>query len=229
MGQQALRAELAACCRRLHARGILAGTEGNCSLRLEDGSLLVTASGIDKATIGEHDVLHCDLQGQLLSSPMPGQRLSSEVAMHLTLYRARPDIGAVVHAHPVAATGCAAAGVGLPDDVLPELPVVVGGVALVPYGRPGTPALGAAMHPFLADHEVFLLANHGVTVVGRTLTDAVTRMESVEQSAQILLAATRLGGPRPLPPGEAEALRALGPRARRLLDRSPADVLTDGV
>ncbi len=216
---QATRSALAACCRRLHARGILAGTEGNCSVRLSDGTLLVTASGIDKATLSDGDVVHCEADGTVLTAP-PNRRLSSEVDMHLTLYRARPDIGAVVHAHPVAATGFAAAGVPIPDDVLPELPVVVGGVALVPYGRPGTPALGAAMHPFLADHEVFLLANHGVTVVGRTLTEAVTRMESVEQSAQILLAATRLGGTRPLPAGEVEALRALGPRAHRLMDPS---------
>jgi len=116
-----------------------------------------------------------------------------------------------VHAHPPAATGFAAAGRGLPADVLPELPVVVGPVALVPYARPGTQALADAIAQCAPDHEVFLLANHGVTAVGHSLSDAVLRLESVEQAARILLVATLLGGAVPLPPGEAAALASLRP------------------
>lgn len=129
--------------------------------------------------------------------------------MHLAIYAARRDVGAIVHAHPPVATGFALAGEGMPHDLLPELPVVVGPVALVPYGRPGTPALASAMTPFLPAHEVFLLANHGVTTVGRSLTDALLRMESVEQAARIITVARLLGGARPLPPGEGDALAAL--------------------
>jgi L-fuculose-phosphate aldolase len=131
--------------------------------------------------------------------------------MHLACYAARADVQAVVHAHPPVATGFATAGQGIPADVLPEIPVVVGPVALVPYGRPGTPALAAAMVPYLATHEVFLLANHGVTTVGRSLTDALLRLESVEQAARILAVARLLGGERRLPPGEAAALASLHP------------------
>ena len=129
--------------------------------------------------------------------------------MHRACYAARGDVRAVVHAHPPAASGFATAGISLPADVLPELPVVVGPVALVPYGRPGTPALEQAMAPFLGAHEAFLLANHGVTTVGRTLEDALLRMESVEQAARILLVARLLGGEQRLDGSEAAALARL--------------------
>jgi L-fuculose-phosphate aldolase len=212
---------LAAACRRLHARGLLAGAEGNLSVRLADGSILVTASGIDKAATTAAQVVRLFADGTPHHTPVTdrtntgattrdrGLRASSEVGMHLACYAARADVQAIVHAHPPVATGFATAGQGLPANVLPELPVVVGPVALVPYGRPGTPALASAMQPFLEGHEVFLLANHGVTTVGRSLTDALLRMESVEQAARILAVARVLGGAVPLPDGEAAALASL--------------------
>lgn len=214
-------AALASACRRLHARGLLAGAEGNLSVRLRDGSLLVTASGVDKAVIAVTQVVrllmdgtrhHTQLVGTTSGDGLAGDvplRASSEVGMHLACYAARADVQAIVHAHPPAATGFATAGLPLPADVLPEVPVVVGPVALVPYGRPGTPALAAAMTPFLAGHDVFLLANHGVTTVGRSLSDALLRMESVEQAARIVAVARLLGGEQRLPAGEAEALASL--------------------
>ena len=219
-----LRVVLAAACRRLHARGLLAGAEGNLSCRLPDGDVLVTASGIDKATIDHTLILRVHADGtpchekrdtEHAGDPHlrdPLRRPSSEVEMHLACYAARADVQAVVHAHPPAATGFAVAGIPIPADVLPELLVVVGPIALVPYGRPGTPALARAMRPFLASHEVFLLANHGVTAVGRSIEDAVLRMESVEQSARILAVAQMLGGARSLPAGEAAVLASLHSR-----------------
>lgn len=230
---QAAAEQLAAACRRLHAGGLLAGAEGNLSMRLADGSLLVTASGVDKACIGAEQVLrvhadggyadgtvhhdatswHAPRDGSAALSAAEGRdralRASSELKMHVALYAARPDVQAVVHAHPPAATGFAAAGRSLPADVLPELPVVVGPVVLVPYARPGTQALADAIAQCAPDHEVFLLANHGVTAVGRSLNDAVLRLESVEQAARILLVSTLLGGAVPLPAGEAAALASL--------------------
>ena len=127
--------------------------------------------------------------------------------MHVGLFAARPDVHAIVHAHPPVATGFATAGKVLRDDILPEVPVVLGPIALVPYGRPGTPALWNAIERFAMGHEVFLLANHGVTVVGPTLESAITRMESVEQAARILLTAELLGGARVLSKDEADVLR----------------------
>ncbi len=215
---------LAAACRRLHARGLLAGAEGNVSCRLANGDVLVTASGVDKGAIDHRHVLRVHADGtpchEERDSELPGDpaardtscRPSSELGMHLACYAARRDVQAIVHAHPPAATGFAAAGVSIPADVLPELPVVVGPIALVPYGRPGTPALAEAMRPFLARHDVFLLANHGVTTVGRSIEEALLRMESVEQSARILVVARLLGGAQSLPPEEAAALASLHPR-----------------
>ena len=224
MEAQELRVILATACRRLHARGLLAGAEGNLSCRLPNGDLLVTASGVDKGAIDHtHELrVHADgtlcheqqlhvLRGDPPSRDMT-RRPSSELGMHLACYSARADVQAIVHAHPPAATGFAAAGIPIPADVLPELPVVVGPIALVPYGRPGTPALADAMRPFLAAHDVFLLANHGVTAVGRSIEDAVLRMESVEQSARILAVARLLGGARSLPAMEAAVLASLHPR-----------------
>ncbi len=222
--EQGLRVELAAACRRLHARGLLAGAEGNLSCRLPSGDLLVTASGVDKGAIDHRHVLRVHADGTLCHEDRSDgslgdvpvrdtpRRPSSEVGMHLACYAARADVQAIVHAHPPAATGFAAAGLSIPADVLPELPVVVGPIALVPYGRPGTPALADAMRPFLAAHEVFLLANHGVTAVGRSIEDALLRMESVEQSARILAVAHLLGGARSLPAKEAAVLVSLHPR-----------------
>lgn len=212
---------IAAACRRLHARGLIAGAEGNVSVRLADGSLLVSASGVDKAQATARDVVRVHADGARHHEQPPGDpshdaaadatapRASSEVGMHHALYQARTDVMAVVHAHPPVATGFALAGETLPADLLPEVPVIVGPIALVPYGRPGTPALAVAMQPYLHTHEVFLLANHGVTVVGRTLTDALLRMESVEQAARIVAVARLLGGAKPLPVGEVDALRAI--------------------
>ena len=215
---------LAACCRRLHARGLLAGAEGNCSLRLRDGTVLMSASGVDKAAINASHILRRHTDGTEYHAAAASNRVgdiprrdshlrpSSEMQMHLTLYAARPDVSAVVHAHPPVATGFATAGRTLPDNVLPEVPVVIGPVAWVPYGRPGTAALSEAMRPFIHDHEVFLLANHGVTTVGRSLADALTRLESVEQAARIVLTAELLGGARVLPEAEVHALTSLWQR-----------------
>lgn len=211
---------IAAACRRLHARGLLAGAEGNVSVLLANGDLLITRTGVDKATMSGADVVtmhaggsvHHDRGADHSPRDVTGRdittRPSSEVGMHRACYAARGDVRAVVHAHPPVASGFATAGVGLPADVLPELPVVVGPVALVPYGRPGTPALELAMAPFLAAHEAFLLANHGVTTLGSTLDDALLRMESVEQAARIILVARLLGGEQRLDREEAFELAA---------------------
>ncbi len=218
---------LALACHRLHARGLLAGAEGNLSVRLRNGDLLVTPSGVDKGSVPASQMLRLYADGALRHEGTPSAsksdgksgdnigRPSSELGMHLACYAARPDVCAVVHAHPPVATGFATAGRTLPANALPELMVVVGPVALVPYGRPGTAALAAAMVPFLDGHEVFLLANHGVTAVGTSLSDALLRLESVEQAARILFVAQSLGGANTLEPAETTALMALSPTARR--------------
>jgi L-fuculose-phosphate aldolase len=221
----ALRDAIVAVCRRLHARGLIAGAEGNVSVRLNASEMLITPSGADKANLSRDDILvvpvtagaDChDTTGEAgardgAECDRPG-RPSSEIGMHQACYAGRPDVWAVVHAHPPVATGLATAGYGVPANIVPELPAVVGPVALVSYGRPGTPALAAAMMPMLQMHEVFLLANHGVTAVGRNLDEALQRLESTEQAARIALVARLMGGARTLPDSEVAALVALHPR-----------------
>jgi L-fuculose-phosphate aldolase len=186
----ALRNDIVRVCRRLYERGLIAGGEGNVSARLEDGNILVTPSGASKIDVSESDLVIVNPDGK----PVAGSgRASSELGMHLRIYRLRPDVGAVVHAHPPFATAFAVAGEDLMAPVLPEILVLIGGVPLVPYATPGSPALAAAIEPFLPHHDAFLMANHGATAYGSTLSIAHQRMESLEHAARILFSARALG------------------------------------
>jgi L-fuculose-phosphate aldolase len=182
--------EIVAVCRRLYERGLIAGPDGNVSVRVAPDRILVTPSGISKVDLEEGNLVELSLDGTKLSGEGAP---SSEVAMHLRAYRVRPDVAAVVHAHPPVATGFSVAGETITDGVLPEIILQVGTVPLVPYATPGTEAVPDAMAPFLPNHDAFLLANHGATTLGRTLGEAHQRMESLEHAAKILLTARRLG------------------------------------
>lgn len=129
--------------------------------------------------------------------------------MHLALYDWRPDVMAVVHAHPPVATGFAVAGEDFMKPVLPELVYLMGAVPLVPYGQPGTEELPARLEPFARGHDAFLLANHGATTLGKSVDEALHRMESLEQGARIILAARQVGRVNELPPESARALLQL--------------------
>ncbi|MGH7518929.1 MAG: class II aldolase/adducin family protein [Gemmatimonadales bacterium] len=183
------------CCRRLWEAGLIAGAAGNVSVRFGPDRVLVTPSGLLKCDLAVRDLVEVDLAG----TPRRGatqhgsRRASSELDLHLRVYRRRPACGAVVHAHPPAATAFAVAGEALPADVLPETILYLGPVPLVPYAMTGTPALGDAVEPFLDRHVAVLLANHGAVAWGPDLTTAHIRMESLEHSARILLAARALG------------------------------------
>jgi L-fuculose-phosphate aldolase len=142
------------------------------------------------------------------------QRPSSEAPMHLAIYRARAGVQAVVHTHAPATTAFATTGVRLDEPLLPEVLAFIGPVALVPYARSGTLDLPRAMAPYLADHDAFLLANHGAVTVGRTLEEAYFRMERLELFARIRLAARTLGPARPLPPEEVAQLIAMWEQQR---------------
>jgi L-fuculose-phosphate aldolase len=133
--------------------------------------------------------------------------------MHLRIYRRRPDVNAVVHAHPPTATGFAVAGEGFVDCVLPEVVYQVGQVPLLPYATPGTEALADSFEPYLATHDAFLLANHGATTVGPSLLLAHQRMESLEHAARILLTARLLGRVNALTGAQVDALEAARRRA----------------
>jgi L-fuculose-phosphate aldolase len=201
-----VREEICVVCRRLYERGLIAGQDGNVSARLADGRIVVTPAGLSKVDVTPRTLVVLGPRGERLGRGRG--EASSEVGMHLRIYERRPDVRAVVHAHPPTATGFGVAGEGFLQGVLPEIIYLMGGVPLVPYATPGTPALADALEPFLAAHDAYLLANHGATTVGPSLTVAHQRMESLEHAARIVLTARLLGRVNALDAADVNALTA---------------------
>src|SRR5215831_5249499 len=201
-----LRRDIVAVCQRLYQRGFIAGTEGNVSALEGPDRLWITPSGHHKGLLQPADLLLIDLQGQVLFGD---GRPSSETPMHLALYRCRPDIRAVVHAHPPLATALTVAGYHLEPPLLPEAVVALGEVPTIPYQMPTTwqfaNDVGAAMH----QAEAALLENHGSVTIGPSLQAAFNRMEILERAAQVLYLAKLLGHVQALPPEAVAALQAL--------------------
>ena len=185
----AMARRMAQCCRQLAAGGLIAGRDGNLSVRLGPDRVLVTPSGLIKSTLTAGDMVEVGLAGR----KRRGRRNpTSELDLHLRILSRRPDVGAVVHAHPPTATGFAVAGEEIPANLLPELIFLVGRAPIVPYGTPGTPELGDRVEPFLAEHNALLLAKHGAVTMGSTLDQAWIRMETLEHAARIIFTARAL-------------------------------------
>ncbi len=184
------RAALVAACRRLDRRGLVAGSAGNLSLRLASGDLLITPTGGCLAELEPAEAV-------LLSVPdggvLGGARPSMEAGLHLGVYRRRADVGAVVHAHPLAVVALSLAGVTLSPVFLPESVLVLGRVAEVGAHPPGSPELAGAVAAALEEHDAVVLERHGAVTVGRDLTHAVDRMECLDFTARALLAARSVG------------------------------------
>ena len=181
---------LVRCCRGLWEAGLIAGSEGNVSARLAADRVLVSPRGLLKCELEPSDLVVVDLDGGQVDGC---RQATTELDLHLRVYRRRPDCGAVVHAHPPTATAFAVAGEAIPGDVLPEITLLLGEVPVVPYATPGTPALGDAVEHFIIGREAVLLANHGALTWGANLAQARIRMETLEHGARILLAARGLG------------------------------------
>lgn len=188
--------------RRLDALGLVPARDGNLSARLGPDRILITAAGTAKRALGPGDLVEVDLDGVVHGAGRP----STELALHLAVYRRRGDVHAVVHAHPPVATGFAAAGLGLTEPLVAEAVVGLGPVPVAPYAGPGTPELAAAIEEVARLHRAFLLANHGAVALGATVAEAVERMETLEHLARISLVARLLGGGRPLDPAQIDAL-----------------------
>jgi len=190
----------------LHQCGLVAATDGNLSVRLENGSILCTPTLMSKGLMAAEDLVIVDPAGNKLS----GQRnVSSEIAMHLLIYRRRRDVGAVVHAHPPTATGFAAAGLALDTALCSEIIVTLGTVPLASYETPGTPELAEALAPLVAGHDAILMANHGVVTYGVDLLTAYMNMETVEHFAKIALVTHMLGKQQTLSDQHVDKLREI--------------------
>lgn len=193
----------------LHARGFVAATDGNLSIRMDAERIMITPSGFSKGMMKPQDMVIVDFDGRKVSGR---HAPSSEAGMHLTIYKSRPDIGAVVHAHPCTATAFATAGIALDEPLCTEVVITLGAIPLAPYGTTGTEELAESLKPFIADYDAILMANHGVVTYGEDLRRAYMKMETVEHYAQIVLATRRLGGSRRL--GAAEMGKLLEMRLR---------------
>jgi len=205
MSSDTLRAEIIEVGRRLYEKGLIAATEGNISVRLEGGQL-VTAGGASKGFLTSEQVVKTDLDGRRLEGRCA---VSSEVAMHAAIYRRRPEVNAVVHAHPPFATAFAVAHMPLDQPILAEAVLVLGAVPLVRYAPPSTAELAEAVAEGLAGAGAALLANHGAVTVGETLARAHQRMETLEHLARVTLLARLLGRVSPLSADEVEYLLRL--------------------
>ena len=204
MAEGGTRKDMAAYGRRLHENGFVAATDGNLSVRLSTG-FLATPTALPKGELSEELIVQLDLNG----CPVSGAP-SSEWPMHSAIYRARPDVHAVVHAHPPFATALACAGRSIERPFLSEVVMALGAVPLVPFELPSTDNLAAKVAEAILDHDAVLLANHGAVTVGPDLRTAYYRMETLEETARIFLYAELLGGGKPLPRGAVETLKSLG-------------------
>jgi L-fuculose-phosphate aldolase len=197
------RREIVSIGRMLHERGYVAAMDGNISVRLGKHDILATPTAMSKGAMRPSDLVVVDMDGQRVA----GRRdVSSEIAMHLLIYRLRPDIQAVVHAHPPTATGFAAAGMALNKPLVCEVVIGLGSIPLAKYGTPGTPELGKSLEPLIPQYDAILMSNHGVVAYGADLQQAYMKMETVEHFAQIALVTHLLGRQQPLNGQELEKL-----------------------
>ena len=185
-----LRADIVEVGRRLYARGYTASNDGNISVRLDAGRLLMTPTSVCKGFMTPDMMCITDLEGRKLQGDRDP---SSEMLMHLEVYRQRPDVNAVVHAHPPIATGFAVAGIPLDRAVLAEVVTTLGSVPIAEYATPSTMELPNAVSKYIKAHDGMLLANHGALTVGGELFAAYYKMETIEHFAHISLVARLLG------------------------------------
>jgi len=197
------RKEIAYYMRRLYKRGLTTTSGGNISLKLPDGKILITASQTDKGRMKAADVGITDLQGRNLSKNL---KLSMETGMHIAVYKARPEICAIVHAHPPLATSFAVAHKRINTTLMGESRVVLGEIATAPYHLMGTEALAESVATHLAQANVVLLANHGVLAVGKDLLQAFDRLEVAEACAKIQFYSQLIGQPQALSAAEIQAI-----------------------
>ncbi|MBI4795957.1 MAG: class II aldolase/adducin family protein [Deltaproteobacteria bacterium] len=203
--KQQLKEDIVRICRMLHRKNYLAATDGNVSVRLGD-RVFVTPSGVHKGLMDAYQILTVDLEGRVLSGE---GKPTSEIRMHLLAYELRPDVEAVVHAHLPYATACTLAGIDLLEPILPEVVITLGGIPTAAYATPGSEEVPESIRGLIEEYDAVLLSRHGAMTVGRDVTDAYNKMEKLEHTARVVLAA-RLQGPLPpLPAAEVEKLRRL--------------------
>jgi L-fuculose-phosphate aldolase len=206
--EDALHADLIWVCRQLSEKGLVAATDGNVSCRCLDGSVLITPRGIPKGELQAGDLLRMDHQGRVLAG---ANQPSSEFRMHLAVYAQRPDVGAVVHAHPPVLTAFTLAGMAFVAEALPEVWLNIGPVPTAAYATPSTAEVVASIAPYLEHHQAILLERHGSLTLGKDLREAYLRLEKLEHASYSLMYSRMMSErlPDPLPAAALAKLTAL--------------------
>jgi L-fuculose-phosphate aldolase len=220
--EDAFRADIVEIGRRMYARGYVASNDGNISIRLDDSTILTTPKSVSKGFMTADMMVVVDLDGKKIRGTRDA---SSELLMHLEVYKNRPDVRAVVHAHPPTATGFAVAGIPLDRAVLAEVVTTLGSIPIAEYGTPSTPELPAAVRKYIKAYDGLLLANHGALTIGPDVFAAYYKMETIEHFAKISLVARQLGREHLLSREEVVRLQDL--RGNYGI-KSPAPICADG-
>ncbi len=206
--EQELRSAILECGRICYDRHLLSSNDGNLSVRLDQDLILITPSGLSKGRLQASDLIVLDLQGKVHEA-RAGRRPSSETPMHLEVYQRRPEVGAVIHAHPVFATALTVAGLEFPADVLPEVLLTLGDVPVSPYATPSSAEDAEVIRSLIVDHDAILLRQHGSLTVGSNLEQALIILERIEHVAEVFWRAQMLGHVERIPPRLREKLLAL--------------------
>ena len=231
MSEEKLRLEIVRFCHLTYEKSLLASTDGNLSARLSDGNILCTATMTNKGLIKPEELVVIDASGKRVRGD---RKPSSEMAMHLLIYEMRPDVHAVVHAHPPCATAYAAAGIPLNKALISEVVLALGCIPLAEYGTPGTSELSDEIRPFIKSFDALLMANHGVVTYGANIEEAFNRMDTVEHFAKISIYTKILGKERLLSSQDVEKLwvqrqKYYGLEGSDIKAKDPMCPITDGV
>ncbi|MBQ7288130.1 MAG: class II aldolase/adducin family protein [Clostridia bacterium] len=208
--------------RRIYNKGMVAANDGNISVKISDNEFLCTPTGVSKGFMTPEYICKVDSEGKVLQAN-PGYKPSSEIKMHMRVYKERPDVKSVVHAHPMYATSFAIAGIPLTQPIMPEAVIALGCVPIAEYGTPSTNEIPDAVSKYLQSFDAVLLENHGALTYADSLLAAYMKMESVEFYAQLLYISKQLGGPQELNETQVQKLYEIR-RQFGMKGKHPADV-----
>jgi L-fuculose-phosphate aldolase len=200
------RRDIIACARQVYDKGIVAATDGNISYRMMTDRVMITPSGTSFANLSTDELVYVDVDGNILNY---GKKPSSELPMHLEIYRQRPTVNAIIHAHPPFATALTLTGESLEDPILPEVVMMFGKIPTAPYATPSTQESAESIRHLIKDHDAILLDHHGAVTYGESLKDAFYKMEKLEHASKTILAARSIGTPKTLDEEQLSKLKDL--------------------
>ena len=227
MNEEAIKQEICDIGKRIYNRGMVASNDGNISVKLNEHEYLCTPTGVSKGFMTPEYICKVDENCNILEANA-GFRPSSEIKMHMRVYRERPDVKSVVHAHPMYATAFAIAGIPLTKPIMPEAVIFLGGVPIAEYGTPSTEEIPNSISKYLPYFDALLLANHGALSYGESLLNAYHKMESVEFYAQLMYLSMQLGGPKVLDQKQVEELYEIRQKFN-VKGRHPAQLYSVGL